>query len=224
MPELERVAAKPRNPLAALLAAYRRRCPPGATGVPRREDLGLADLVDLLGWEFFAEWVAPDSITVRLSGTHIDYVLGASVTGVNFFDKYHPHDRALYARFYAAIADHPCGGYSVRQVIVGGDESFDYHSIYLPLARREAYVPIVGAVSVAQFERIAARRIEGHQPDFRALVRIGLFDIGFGVPAGDLETVDIAAVIAAIEAKGGATLDREALAARPLLGRPPSLG
>jgi hypothetical protein len=224
MPDLESAAAKPRNTLAALLAAYRRCCPPGGAGVPRREDLTLADLADLLGWEFFAEWVAPDSITVRLSGTHIDYVLGRSVTGVNFFEKYRPHDRALYARFYAAIADHPCGGYTVRQVIVGGDEAYDYHSIYLPLARRASYVPIVGAVWVGQFERVAARRVEGHQPDFRALGRIGLFDIGFGVPAGDLETVDIAAVIAAIDAKGGATLDRDALEARPMLGRPPSLG
>jgi hypothetical protein len=224
MAEPESVAAKPRNTLAALLAAYRRRRPAGAPGVPRREDLALTDLVDLLGWEFFAEWVAPESITVRLSGTHIDYVLGGSVTGVNFFEKYRPRDRALYSRFYTAIADHPCGGYTERQVIVGGDETYDYHSIYLPLARRATYVPIVGAVSVGPFERIAARRVQGHQPDFRALVRIGLFDIGFGVPAGDLDTIDIAGVIAAIDATGGATLDSDAIEARPMLGRPPSLG
>jgi len=213
--------AAPRNALAALLTAYRRARP--RDGVPRREDLGLEQLKGLLGWEFFAEWVPPESITVRLSGTYIDYVLGTSVTGVDFFDMYRPEQRPAYARFYAAIADTPCGGYSVRQVIVGGDEAFDYHSIYLPLARRERYVPIVGAVWVSQFARVAARRTEGHLPDFRALVRLGLFDLGFGVPAGDFEPVDIAATFAAIDAKGETMLDRDAVAARPLLGKPATL-
>jgi hypothetical protein len=221
MPEPEGSAAKPSNALAALLAAYRAACPADGSGVPRREDLGLAQLKPLLGWEFFAEWIAPASITVRLSGTHIDYVLGGSVTGVDFFEKYRPADRPLYGRFYAAIADHPCGGYSLRQVIVGGAEAYDYHSIYLPLARRGTYVPIVGAVSVAGFERIAAERVAGRKPDFRDLVGLGLFDLGFGVPASDIGIVDIDAVVRAIDAKGGAALDQDAVAGRPLLGRPP---
>jgi hypothetical protein len=223
MPESEAAIAGSRNALSALLAAYRSLCPAGSTGVPRREDLGLVQLKGLLGWEFFAEWVAPSSITVRLSGTHIDYVLGTCVTGVDFFEKYRADDRATYSRFYAAIADHPCAGYSVRQVIVGGDESYDYHSIYLPLARRPTYVPIVGAVWVSQFARIAARRTEGHKPDFRALVRLGLFDLGFGLPASGFETVDIAAVISAIDAKGRVMLDQDAVNLRPQLGKPTTL-
>lgn len=223
MQELEAAVADSHNALSALLAAYRLLCPAGSAGVPRREDLGLAQLRRLLGWEFLAEWVAPASITVRLSGTYIDYVLGTSVTGADFFEKYRPEDRSTYSRFYEAIADHPCAGYSVRQVIVGGVEAYDYHSIYLPLARRATYVPIVGAAWVSQFERLAAQRSEGHEPDFRALVRLGLFDIGFGLPNTAFETIDIDAVSAAIDAKGGVTLDQDALEARPLLGKPASL-
>jgi hypothetical protein len=221
MPEPE--PAPPRNALAALLAAYRAVCPADGSGVPRRADLGLAELKELLGWEFFAEWVAPASIVVRLSGTHIDYVLGTSVTGADFFEKYRPEDRARYGAFYGAIADHPCGGYTVRQVIVGGAEAYDYHSIYLPLARREAYVPIVGAVWVGQFERIAAERSAGHKPDFRDLVRLGLFDIGFGLPQSDLDTIDMAAVLRAIDAQRGVAFDSDAVTTRPLLGRPPTV-
>jgi len=219
----ESVIADSHNALAALLTAYRRLCPAGSAGVPRREDLGLAQLKGLLGWEFFAEWVAPASITVRLSGTYIDYVLGTSVTGADFFEKYRPEDRPTYGRFYAAIADHPCAGYSVRQVIGGGGEAYDYHSIYLPLARRATYVPFVGAVWVSQFERLAAQRSEGLEPDFRALVRLGLFDLGFGLPATEFGTIDIAAVSAAIDAKGGVKLDQDAIEARPLLGKPAAL-
>lgn len=219
----EAVIAESHNALSALLAAYRRLCPPGSAEVPRRDELGLAQLKGLLGWEFFAEWLAPSSMKVRLSGTYIDYVLGTSVTGVDFFEKYRPEDRPTYARFYAAIADQPCAGYSVRQVIVAGDEAYDYHSIYLPLARRATYVPIVGAVWVSQFERLAGRRGEGHEPDFRALVRLGLFDLGFGLPATEFETIDIDAVTAAIDAKGGVMLDRDAIEARPLLGKPATL-
>jgi hypothetical protein len=219
----EKALADPRNPLAHLLAAYRRLCPSGASGVPRREDLGLAQLKELLGWEFFAEWVAPESITVRLAGTHIDFVLGTGVTGANFFDKYRPEDRATYSRFYGCIADRPCAGYSVRQVIVGGDEAYDYHSIYLPLARRATYVPIVGAVAITRFARLDAPR-RATPPDFSALRHLGLFDIGFGLPASDFTTVDIAGVIATIDRTGGVTLDRDALEARPLLGRPTTLG
>jgi hypothetical protein len=221
MPAPEAEAAKPRNALAALLAAYRGACPTGG-GVPRREDFGLAQLKELLGWEFLAEWVAPASIVVRLSGTHIDYVLGASVTGVDFFEKYRPVDRPCYSAFYTAIADRPCGGYSVRQVIVGGAETYDYHSIYLPLARRDAYVPIVGAVWVGQFERIAAERAAGNKPDFRDLVRLNLFDIGFGLPQSDIDSIDIAAALRAVDKQRSVAFDSDAVATRPLLGRPPT--
>ncbi|MBI3515020.1 MAG: PAS domain-containing protein [Proteobacteria bacterium] len=192
-------------------------------GVPRREDVGLEQLKDLLGWEFFAEWLAPHSIVVRLSGAHIDYVLGSNVTGVNFFDKYRADQRALYSRFYGAIADHPCGGYTVRGVVVGGTERFQYHSIYLPLATRPNYVPIVGAVAITDFTRLAPAGKVGGAPDFQALSRLGVFDIGFGVPAGGLERIDIAAVAAGIEAAGDTTLDQEALEVRPLIGRPRSM-
>jgi hypothetical protein len=223
MPPPEGAFADPRNPLARLLTAYRLLCPPGSTGVPRREALGLEQLKAVLGWEFFAEWAAPESIVVRLAGTHIDFVLGTGVTGVNFFDKYQPQDRAIYSRFYGAIADRPCAGYSVRQVIVGGDEAYDYHSIYLPLAPRPTYVPIVGAVSVTRFTRIAAQRRADQGPDFSALRHLGLFDIGFGLPVSDFTAIDIDAVIAAIGAQRGVMLDDDALAARPLLGRPETL-
>ncbi len=192
-------------------------------GVPRREDIGLEHLKDLLGWEFFAEWLAPHSIVVRLSGSHIDYVLGANVTGVNFFDKYRADQYARYSRFYGAIADHPCGGYTVRAVVVGGTERFQYHSIYLPLAARPSYVPIVGAVAITDFARLGPGGKVGGAPDFQALSRLGVFDIGFGVAAGDLERLDIAAVAAGIEAAGDATLDQQALEARSQIGRPRSM-
>lgn len=188
-------------------------------GVPRREDVGLEQLRDLLGWEFFAEWQAPHAIVVRLSGAHIDYVLGANVTGVDFFEKYRPEQKRLYAGFYAAIADHPCGGYTARRVVIGGAERFDYHSVYLPLAARPRYVPIVGAVAVTDFERLGRSQVGG-PPDFQELARIGVFDIGFGLPGGDLEALDIVRIVARIEAAGEAAFDQEAMEARPLIGRP----
>ncbi len=211
-----------RNAIGRLLAAYA-RVQARTGGVPRRGDLDFAELKPLLGWEFFAEWVAPDSIVVRLSGSHIDYVLGSNVTGVNFFEKYRPEQRRLYSRFYGAIADHPCGGYSVRRVIVGGAEAYQYHSIYLPLAPRPDYVPIVGAVALTGFQRIAPVSVVGGPPDFQDLSRLGGFDIGAGVPTGDLETIDIVRVDAEIDATGDLVLDQAAHDARPLLGRPPTL-
>ena len=219
-PLLHDIPATFRNPIARLLIAYERLA---AAGLPRREDVGLEQLKDLLGWEFFAEWLAPHSIVVRLSGSHIDYVLGANVTGVNFFDKYRADQRALYSRFYGAIADQPCGGYTVRGVVVGGTERFQYHSIYLPLATRPNYVPIVGAVAITDFARLGSGGKVGGAPDFQALSRLGVFDIGFGMPAGAHEPVDIAAVAAAIEAAGNTSLDQEALEGRPLIGRPRSM-
>jgi hypothetical protein len=215
-----------RNAIARLLAAYD-RLRRAAGGVPRREDFGLEQLRELLGWQFFADWTPPASIVVRLAGTYIDYVLGANVTGVDFFEKYRPEQRSLYARFYAAIADSPCGGYSVRRVVVAGTEAFDYHSIYLPLAPRPGHVPIIGAVAVTGFSRLVEAGAE-RAPDFQALARLGVFDIGFGPPAGDLagdlECVDIAAVVGAIEAAGRLSLDRAAREARSLVSRPPTIG
>jgi hypothetical protein len=209
------------NAIARLLVAYGRvRAESG--GTPAREAIGLEQLKGLLGWEFFAEWVAPESIVVRLSGTHIDYMLGTNVTRENFFEKYRPEQRAMYARFYGAIADQPCGGYAVRRVVVGGAEAFDHHSIFLPLAPKANYVPIVGAVAVARFERIARDTRRDVPPDFRELTGIGLFDLGDGVPALDgLEAIDIAAVIAEIDGAGPPTLDQDAQQARSVIGRPP---
>ena len=211
------------NAIARLLVAYA-RVRAACGGVPTREAMDLSQLRGLIGWEFFAEWVAPASIVVRLSGAHIDYMLGTNVTRVNFFDKYRPEQRALYAALYGAVADTPCGGYTGRRVVVGGTEVFDYHSIYLPLARKPDYVPIVGAVAISGFERLAVPADGAPAPNFEALDRLGVFDIGYGVPAGPPDTVDIAAIIAAIDAAGAVTLDSQALATRSsLIGRPPRL-
>lgn len=210
------------NAIARLLVAYGRVYAQSG-GVPKRERIGLEQLRSLLGWEFFAEWVAPESIVVRLSGTHIDYMLGTNVTGVNFFSKYRPEQRADYGRFYGTIADHPCGGYAVRRIVVGGAEAFDHHSIFLPLAPKPAYVPIVGAVAVTRFERIAKTTARDAVPDFRDRTRIGLFDIGAGLPppTPPFEATDIAAVIREIDTLGPPMLDQEAHEARSLIGRPP---
>jgi hypothetical protein len=211
------------NPIARLLVAYDtvRAAAGGAT--PTREAIGLEQLRGLLGWEFFAEWVAPDSISVRLSGTHIDYMLGTNVTRVNFFTKYTPEQRAEYGRFYGAITDHPCGGYAVRRVVVGGAETFDHHSIFLPLAPKPAYVPILGGVTVTNFARIARPTARDTVPDFRDRTRIGVFDIGAGLPAlaSPFEALDIGAIVAEIDARGPPMLDQEAHEARSLIGRPP---
>jgi hypothetical protein len=222
-----------RNSIGRLLAAYAEaRAASGDApghmlgGVPRREDVGFEQLKALLGWEFFGEWVAPTSIVVRLSGAHIDYVLGRNVTGQNFFDHYRPEQRAVYSRFFGAIADHACGGYSVRRVLVNGTEAYEYHSIYLPLAARPSYVPIVGAVAVAGFERIADGPAAAAPPDFQALTRLGLFDIGNGLPrdpSAGFEPIDIGAVVAAIDAAGELTLDKIAHDTRSTVGRPPTL-
>ena len=221
-PHLHGGLGEARNAIGRLLAAYDGvRVAVG--GVPRREDLGLEQLKGLLGWEFFAEWVAPASIVVRLSGAHIDYLLGSNVTGANFFAKYRAEQRAVYSRFYGAIADHPCGGYTARRVIVGGAEAYQYHSIYLPLAPRPRYVPIVGAVAATGFERVAPASTMGGPPDFQALTRLGVFDIGLGPPPKDLASIDIAAVVREIDAAGELVLDKLALEARSPIGRPRTL-
>jgi hypothetical protein len=210
------------NAIARLLVAYD-RVRAACDGTPTREAMGIEQLRGLIGWEFFAEWVAPASIAVRLSGAHIDYMLGTNVTGVNFFDKYRPEQRALYSALYGAIADTPCGGYTVRRVVVGGAEAYRYHSIYLPLAPKPDAVPIVGAVAITGFERIAPSAEDKPAPDFQALEQLGVFDIGHGVPAGPPDAVDIGAIIAGIDAAGAITLDQQAHATRSPIGRPPRL-
>jgi hypothetical protein len=211
-----------RNALGRLLAAYD-GVRAAAGGMPRREQLGFEQLKGLLGWEFFAEWVAPASIVVRLSGAHIDYMLGCNVTGANFFAKYRADQRAVYSRFYGAIADHPCGGYSLRRIVVGDAEAFEQHSVYLPLAPQPRYVPIVGAVAMTGFERIAPRTVVGASPDYQALIRLGVFDVGFGPPPKDLASIDIAAVVREIDAAGEPALDKTALETRSPIGRPSTL-
>ena len=203
-----------------LVEAYRDARREAGGRPPARVALGPERLRGILGWEFLAVWRAPASIVVRLSGVHIDYVLGTNVTGIDFFDLYPPEARDGFARFYAAIAGGPCGGYTRRDVVVGGHETYDYHSVYLPLAPEGDVVPMIGAVSIAGFERRAEIAGADHRPDFRWMTRMAVFDLGDGVPDHRLDRLDIEAVLDGIEADSGPMLDQRALEARSLVGRP----
>ena len=188
--------------------------------LPGRDDMGPERLRDTLGWVFLAEWAPPTSIVVRLSGTHIDYVLGTNVTGVDFFDLYTDEARPMYSRFYRHIAGRPCAGYTRRDVVVGGSETFDYHSIYLPLAGPSDRVPIIGATAVSGFQRLSTAVEAGARPDFRNLSRIGLIDLGDGAPEDGFEAVDVAAVCRELDGSGPTRLDDDALMARSFANRP----
>lgn len=208
-----------------LIEAYREARREAGGGLPAQAALGPERLKGMLGWVFLAHWRAPASIVVRLSGVHIDYVLGTNVTGVDFFDLYPEAARPSFSRFYGAICGgsggcRPCGGYTRRDVLVGGDECYDYHSIYLPLAPAGDVVPIIGAVAVNRFERRAGPHPAAARPDFRNTTRMGLFGLGEAVPDAGFDIVDIEAVLDELEGGSGPVLDMRAVEARPLLGRP----
>ena len=208
------------SPVARLLRVYSEVRELLGGRLPGRDDMGPERLRDMLGWVFVAEWVPPASIVVRLSGTHIDYVLGTNVTGLDFFDLYSDEARLMYSRFYRDIVGRPCAGYTRRDVIVGGRETFDYHSVYLPLDGPPDRVPIIGAVAVSGFQRLSAAVDAGARPDFRTLSRIGLIDLGSGVPEDGLEAVDAVAVCRELDGSGPPRLDDDALMARSFANRP----
>lgn len=212
------------SPIAGLLRAYARVRADLGGRLPTRDDLGPERLRDVLGWVFLAEWSPPTSIVVRLSGIHIDYVLGTNVTGVDFFDLYTPEARRTFTRFYERIVGRPCGGYIHRTVVVSGRETFDYHSIYLPLAGFGDRVPIIGATAVTGFQRLSEAVDADSRPDFRALSRIGLIDLGQGTPDDGFERIDPAAVCAEIESMDWLRLDDDAQMARSLATRPRRAG
>lgn len=208
------------NAIARLLRVYAQVRAGLGGRLPGRDDIGPERLRDALGWIFLAEWAPPTSIVVRLSGIHIDYVLRTNVTGVDFFDLYAPEARPTYSRFYDRIVGRPCGGYTRRAVVVGGRETFDYHSIYLPLAGAGDKVPIVGATAVTGFERLSEAVDAGAAPDFRALSRLGLIDLGQGIPDDGFEHIDPVEVCAEIEALRELKLDGDAQLERSFTTRP----
>lgn len=212
------------NAIAGLLRVYAQVRAGLGGRLPTRGDLGPERLRDALGWLFLAEWSPPESIVVRLSGIHIDYVLRTNVTGVDFFDLYTPEARPRYSRFYSHIAGRPCGGYTRRAVVVGGRETFDYHSIYLPLAGPGDKVPIIGATAVTGFQRLPEAVDNGGGPDFRTLSVLGLIDLGQGIPDDDFERVDAAAACAEIESSYELRLDDDAHTARSFTTRPRRVG
>lgn len=212
------------NAVARLLRVYARVRAGLGGRLPTRDDLGPERLRDALGWLFLAEWSPPESIVVRLSGIHIDYVLRTNVTGVDFFDLYTPDARPRYSRFYGHIVGRPCAGYTRRAVVVGGHETFDYHSIYLPLAGPGGKVPIIGATAVTGFQRLTEAVDAGSRPDFRALSVHGLIDLGQGIPDDGFERVDPMAVCAEIESLYELRLDDDAQTARSYATRPRRAG
>lgn len=212
------------NAIARLLRAYAQVRAGLGGRLPTRDDLGPERLRGALGWLFLAEWSPPESIVVRLSGIHIDYVLRTNVTGVDFFDLYTPDARPRYSRFYGHIAGRPCGGYTRRAVVVGGLESFDYHSIYLPLAGPGDKVPVIGATAVTGFHRLSEAIEAGDRPDFRALSVLGLIDLGQGTPDDGFDRVDPVAVCAEIESLCDLQLDDDGHSGRSFATRPRRAG
>ncbi|ANK82278.1 MAG: hypothetical protein TEF_16885 [Rhizobiales bacterium NRL2] len=78
---------------------------------PRRRDVRLEDIVELLPGIILLEARAPDVFHFRLAGTGVDEYSGMHMTGVNALDLTAPENRATRARRLWSLASTPCGGY-----------------------------------------------------------------------------------------------------------------
>lgn len=154
---------------------------------PRRRDVRLEDIVDLLPGVILLEARAPDVFHFRLAGTGVDEFSGMHMTGVNALDLTAPENRAVRARRLWSLASIPCGGF------------LRFFHRY-PESRAEAameglILPVLADADGAPVQLMSVfsssrSRVESEPPsnDMRNALPDEFYfvDLGFGVP-GDQE-------------------------------------
>ncbi len=120
------------------LVAYWQTLPKaGGTNCPERRVFQSGPVVaPYLSELFIIEWHSIDQITIRLSGTKLDRILGREVTGENLFDLLPAELLEEEMIYYSHLRDTACAGMLTRAAKNLKNMPIVYRTIHLPLVNR----------------------------------------------------------------------------------------
>ena len=163
---------------------------PGGTLCPARSDFRMMDVSEISDQLFVDERHNADNICVVQSGSTINKLLGADLTGFNILELLPPDQFALERAYFQALAGQPCAGYITRLSTQATGRSFVYRSTHLPLLTKEGTVGFwVGTGAIFEENTYPPNARITKFGQFQMLER-EYFDIGAGVPVADLKSPD----------------------------------
>jgi len=153
----------------------------GEGPVPLRQAFNPMKVRRQLPHVYIGEWISPDVVEVRLSGTALDAAVGHPLTGKNYLEYFPREDRPFYSAVFENIIKRPCGLKMMRTLTLSSDRRHQLRSLSFPLANKEG-VPcyIVGMTNVVRdFHQGSLDGVEHPKSELHS---INLIDIGAGVP------------------------------------------
>ncbi|NVJ97096.1 MAG: PAS domain-containing protein [Alphaproteobacteria bacterium] len=163
------------------LFAYWCRLRDDAGGVPPRLSLDPVAIKELLPNIFLIERRAHDDLYVRLSGTAIDALSPAPMTGANYLDLCMPDTRDFVAESAKLVCMHPCGNRYKRAVTFEAGGCHEITTAALPMTDRHgAPTYILGIMSARTDYLTIAGKPRGYVSV--KMLETDFFDVGFGVP------------------------------------------
>lgn len=163
---------------------------PSDTLCPARNDFRMMDVSEISDQLFLNERYSDDNICVVQSGGMINKQLGADLTGLNFLELLPPDQFSIERAYFKALSELPCAGYITRFSSQAEGRNFIYRSTHLPLLSNGGNVKFwVGTGAILEENKFPADQPTIRFGQLQTLER-EYFDIGSGVPAGELSPPD----------------------------------
>jgi len=150
--------------------------------LPRRSDIDLAGIKDLLPGLLLLEARARDRFIFRLVGTLIDEALGVGVTGSNYLDFARPELRELRAERMVRQLAWPCGARMITRFVAVDGDALPLEVVALPMRSDADDRPRLLIAAVGGLDAQMIRDVSSTAPLEGGAEVYEYFDIGAGVP------------------------------------------
>lgn len=153
--------------------------------VPRRADMRIADIKDLLPMIAVLEIGPAEEIRYRLAGTGLREYFGFDLTGRSYRDVISQEQWPVRLHRMRQNAAHPCGGVAFYAIPQKSGDAVAAEAVGLPVEAGGGQPPQV-IMHVGLAIRVRDAMIGADTDRARLPDRFSFFDIGAGVPARDV--------------------------------------
>jgi len=162
----------------------------GAELVPRRAQVQIDQIKKLLPMLVVLEIVSPELAWFRLAGTAITEVMGADLTGKNYFDMVAPETRDLGVARTCQAAAQPCGSHFIHPIVHQSGRTVPTEVLSLPVLPNDPAAPPQFFTISVQLEDSRLEGSASEQNQFPVIEGYQFVDIGAGVPDPGLNLAD----------------------------------
>ncbi len=154
----------------------------GENLVPRRADMRLEDITEILPWIAVADIISETEVTIRLAGTMIREVLGVELTGRNLLELTEPEHRAARGARSARLAAQPCGAIWIWNLAFADQHSRPAENLCLPMRPNADGRPMQMLNVFGMLSSEYPPQAINHYQQVAPSAQHSFIDIGAGIP------------------------------------------